>query len=115
SAVLSRLRTTHFVALAIDLPRMNGEHLKKLQRSAKSGCGVIPSVGKNFEPLCAIYPAEAAAAAKLALAGNDVSMQNLVGILIRQQLLQPYVPTREEVSFYQNINTPADFAASDTG
>src|SRR5262245_1278006 len=101
SAVLGRLQTTHFLALAIDLPRMTSEHLRKLERLARPGCGVIPAIGKNFEPLCAIYPAEAAALAREALAGKDVSLQRLAGILIQQKRMQPYGVTEAEIPLYR--------------
>jgi molybdopterin-guanine dinucleotide biosynthesis protein A len=112
SSVLSRLQTTHLLALAVDLPRMTPEHLRKLRGSMQPGCGVIPVSGKSFEPLCAIYPMEAAAAADEALAGHDISLHHLVKILIQQERLRPYELTGKETPLYQNINTRAEFEAS---
>jgi molybdopterin-guanine dinucleotide biosynthesis protein A len=112
SAVLGRLQTTHCLALAIDLPRMTSDHLRKLRGLMQSGCGVIPANGKSFEPLGAIYPIEAAATAREALAGHDISLHHLAKILIQQKRLRPYELTQEETPLYQNINTRVEFEAS---
>ena len=60
---LCLLKTSHLLVLAIDLPQMTSNHLRILFGLAKPGKGVIPLNGGGLEPLCAVYPAEAAAAA----------------------------------------------------
>jgi len=111
AAALARVQTTHLLALAIDLPHMNAPHLRKLFQSTRPRHGVIPVNGNYFETLCAIYPAEAAAAANELLAGDDASLQHLARILIRQGLLHTYAPDPGEAFLYQNLNTPAEFNA----
>jgi len=64
------------LVLAIDLPRISAEHLRKLCDLARPGSGVIPLNGDYFEPLCAIYPVEAGASAQAALISDDVSLQH---------------------------------------
>jgi molybdopterin-guanine dinucleotide biosynthesis protein A len=75
-AGLRRLQTSHLLVLAIDLPQMTAEHLRKLWALARPGIGVIPFHGDYFEPLCAIYPVEAMVAAETALSSGDVSLQH---------------------------------------
>src|SRR4051812_17607093 len=56
---LALMRTTHLIALAVDMPFMNGEQIRKLLTATSAGCGVVPLVGQHAEPLAAIYPSEA--------------------------------------------------------
>ena len=108
AAVLPRLQTTHLLALAIDLPHMTAEQLRKLLAAAQPGCGVIPINGDYFEPLCAIYPAEAAAVAADMLGADKLSLQDLAQALLHQNLLAPYPLAEPEKQFFHNLNTPAD-------
>jgi molybdopterin-guanine dinucleotide biosynthesis protein A len=108
SAALSRLQTTHLLALAVDLPQMTAEHLRKLWSLAKPGCGVLPLAGEFFEPLCAIYPAAAASAAKAALASDDVSLQSLAQTLVRKNRAQVHPLSEADRLVYLNVNTPGD-------
>jgi len=102
------LQTSHLLVLAMDLPQMTAEHLRRLWDLARPGRGVIPLHGDYFEPLCAIYPAEAAVAAEAALNSEDVSLQSFAQELLRQSQAQVYDLAREEQPLYLNMNTPAD-------
>jgi molybdenum cofactor guanylyltransferase len=113
AAGLRRLRTSHLLVLAIDLPRMTPEHLRKLRSLASPGCGVIPFHNGYIEPLCAIYPAEAAAIAQEALQGNDVSLQHFVRTLLTQSRVQKHFLALEEQLLYLNLNSPSDLQASE--
>src|ERR1041385_7334198 len=55
AAALKTARTTHLLALAVDLPRMTSAHLAEIWKFAKPDCGVIPVNGDHLETLCAIY------------------------------------------------------------
>lgn len=107
-ASLNRLETSHLLALAVDLPRMTAQQLSKLCVMARSGRGVIPVNGEIFEPLCAIYPVEAVAAARTALAGQHFSLQRLARILVSENLAEAYRIAEAEKEFFHNANTPAD-------
>jgi molybdopterin-guanine dinucleotide biosynthesis protein A len=105
SAALDRLATSHLLAVAIDLPLMNASLLRRLWQLAEPGRGVIPQSGTWFEPLCAIYPAEAALEAQAALQSGRLSLQQLIQKLIAQKRLHVYrVPAREQPLF-ANVNT----------
>ena len=112
AAGLRRLQTSHLLVLAIDLPRIPVEHLRKLCDLARPGCGVIPLNDDYFEPLCAIYPVEAAASAQAALLSDDVSLQHFGQMLLRGSLAQTYILTSEERPLYVNLNSPSDLSAS---
>jgi molybdopterin-guanine dinucleotide biosynthesis protein A len=113
TATLQRLPTSHLLVLAVDLPHMTPEHLRKLCALARPGCGVIPRRGELFEPLCALYPVEAISAAQAALASDDVSLQHFGKVLLEHNQLQIYPLSPAEESLYRNINTPADLRDSE--
>jgi molybdenum cofactor guanylyltransferase len=108
AAALCRLQTSHLLVLAVDLPQMTTEHLRKLWGLSQPGTGVIPLNGDYFEPLCAIYPVEAAAAAEAALISSDVSLQSFAQTLRHQSQAHVYDLTPEEHPLYLNMNTPSD-------
>jgi molybdenum cofactor guanylyltransferase len=106
-AALEQARTTHLLALAIDLPHMSAAHLHKLWSLARAGIGVVPRNRGLFEPLCAIYPVEAISAAEELLVSKDVSLQGLIRILSALKQIRLYKTTKPETSLYLNANTPA--------
>jgi molybdopterin-guanine dinucleotide biosynthesis protein A len=107
-STLARLRTTHLLALAVDLPQITVELLGILWSLAKPGCGVVPVNDGRFEPLCAIYPHEAAPLAAAALDRGELSLQNLVKALHLKQQIQTYPLSEAEQPFFLNVNTPSD-------
>src|SRR5437660_4792704 len=70
AATLSRIRTDHLLALAIDMPFMTAELLRALCNSIEPGRGVIPRIGDRAEPLAAIYPNGAGIDLNTALSGS---------------------------------------------
>jgi len=108
TAVLEVVGTSHLLALAVDMPRMTTDHLAKLRMLASPGRGVIPLIGDQFEPLCAVYPVEVAEMARSALSAGHYSMQRLVGTLEGRKLLHRYPVLTEEMVLYHNANTPGD-------
>ncbi len=109
-AVLKQMETTHLLVLAVDLPRMTATHLSTLWMMAKPGAGVIPQNGGFFEPLCAIYPAEAAGIAQRNLSNREFSLQMFAQNLFRQNCAHAYHLTDSEQPFYRNVNTLLDLA-----
>jgi molybdenum cofactor guanylyltransferase len=111
-SALATMKTTHLLALAIDLSQMRPEQLVKLCGLARPGMGVIPKNGEFYEPLCAIYPASAAPIASEALERGQLSLQSLVSSLIEQNAMQIFSVKKEDQRLYKNLNTPADLAGS---
>jgi len=105
---LSHLQTSHLLVLAVDLPQMTTEHLRKLWGLASPGMGVIPANGGYFEPLCAIYPVEAVTAVEAALNSSDVSLQSFAQTLRLRAQAHACDLTPEEKPLYLNLNTPVD-------
>lgn len=108
AAAFERLKTTHLLVLAMDLPRITPRQLKALWKKAEPGVGVVPFNSTYFEPLAAIYPREAGPAAMKALARNELSLQRWVECLEREGLIRrDKVPPTEMASF-ANVNSPDD-------
>jgi molybdopterin-guanine dinucleotide biosynthesis protein A len=103
---LTAMRTTHLIALAVDMPFMTVRELRRLLELATENRGVVPVIGERAEPLAAIYPAHAAADFKVAIAGQDFSLQRLV----RKFALGHKIAGKEAVDLYRSVNTP-EFAA----
>ena len=108
---LRRLQTSHLLVLAIDLPRVSPEHLRKLWSLTQPGKAIIPFNGDYFEPLCAIYPAEAAPIAQEVLNGGDFSLQHFARTLVNTSRGHAYPLSQNERSLYLNLNTPEDLSA----
>jgi molybdopterin-guanine dinucleotide biosynthesis protein A len=108
TATLSRIRNDHLLALAVDMPLMNEEHLRFLCNQIQPGCGVLPMIGDLAEPLAAIYPIEAHADLVTALSGNDFSLQTLTLHLVKTGKSRGLRVSDEEQQCYWNLNEPAD-------
>ena len=108
AAALARMQTTHLLVLAVDLPRMTTGHLRILREHALPGCGVVPVREGRFEPLCAIYPRQAAVYAAEALTGEDVSLRSFVRRLQAEGLIQTMAVSAEDDRLYLNLNEPSD-------
>jgi molybdopterin-guanine dinucleotide biosynthesis protein A len=113
TAALRRLQTSHLMVLAVDLPQMTADHLRKLWGLARPGSGTIPLHSDYLEPLCAIYPVEALAAAEETLNSGDASLQSFGQKLLHRSQVQIYYLTSREQSLYLNMNTPSDFPANE--
>jgi molybdopterin-guanine dinucleotide biosynthesis protein A len=107
------MRTTHLIALAVDMPFMNGEQLRELLSSATTGCGVVPIVGEQAEPLAAIYPIEAASDFAAALSGPDFSLQRIVRQLATNGKILLVPISEADAPFYRSVNVPGDLSEFD--
>ena len=108
-AALEKIRTTHLLALAVDLPRISSEHLRKLWELVEPGLGTVPQNDGRIEPLCAIYPTEAINALRAGLSEKDVSLSRFIRILADQKRIHFYTVTESESPLYQNVNTPEEW------
>ncbi len=105
---LAAMRTTHLLALAVDMPFMTSEQLAALSELAGHERGVVPVMGERAEPLAAIYPAEAAAEFAAALAGSDFSLQSVVRKLAAKEIVRLFAVPSQDEHFYRSVNEPGD-------
>ena len=80
---LARVRSSHLLALAIDMPFMSETYLRSLFDRIEPGRGVLPMIDDRAEPLAAIYPADTHKDFVTALSGNDFSLQTLTKRLVK--------------------------------
>jgi molybdopterin-guanine dinucleotide biosynthesis protein A len=105
---LAAIGTTHLVVLAVDLPFMIADELSRSLELATQHCGVVPTIGGRAEPLAAVYPGEAIADFRAALAGPDFSLQSIVGQLVAAGKVRLRPVAQVNAHLYQNWNQPSD-------
>jgi molybdopterin-guanine dinucleotide biosynthesis protein A len=108
AASLDRMKTSHLLALAIDMPWMSETYLESLCGRVEPGRGVVPMIAGRAEPLAAIYPQETAIEFRHALTGSDFSLRSLVHDLVAIGKLLPISVTEQEKRFFLNVNAPSD-------
>lgn len=105
---LSQIQSPLLLVLAIDLPQIQPEFLRKLLARCEADCGVVPIYHKRFEPLVAVYPRIAFGAAIDQLENNDYVLQHFVEELLRRRLLIGCEVGIREQDQLLNWNTPED-------
>ena len=106
---LAAIGTTHLLVLAVDMPFMIADELRRLLDLATEGHGVVPVIGDRAEPLAAIYPADAVADFQAALAGTDFSLQSVVRKLAEAGKIKMWAVPDTATNLYRNVNEPGDF------
>src|SRR5207302_11159110 len=106
-----KMRTTHLLALAIDMPFMSENYLRYLCDHIEPGTGVVPTIDNRVEPLAAIYPREADADFRSALVGTDFSLQSVVRRLVESGKLREVRVKEHETKSFLNVNELSDVAA----
>jgi molybdenum cofactor guanylyltransferase len=106
---LAAVRTTHLLALAVDMPFMASEQLLNLWSLAEAGRGVVPTIRDKAEPLAAIYPADAVVDFAAALAGTDFSLQRVIQKLAAEEKVRLFAVPAKDEEMFGSVNRPEDF------
>ncbi|TVP58349.1 MAG: molybdenum cofactor guanylyltransferase [Gemmatimonadales bacterium] len=120
------------LVLAVDMPRVEPEFLRRLLREARdpgardpAAPDIIPGVAprvrgsdgvERWEPLCAVYPPEALPEARRRLALDDPGERSptaLLDALHAAGLIRACPVTAAEAASLQSWNTPSDLPESD--
>ena len=112
AASLARMRSTHLLALAIDMPFMSEKYLRSLCDQIGSRSGVLPMIGARAEPLAAIYPAKAHVDLVEALSRSEFSLQPLTNKLVKAGKLRALNVAKDEETLFRNLNEAADLDLS---
>jgi molybdopterin-guanine dinucleotide biosynthesis protein A len=115
AASLAQMRTTHLLALAIDMPFITEKYLTFLCSQVEPLRGVIAKIEDRFEPLAAIYPQEAFANVQSALSGKDFSLQTVTSRLVAAGKLRVIPVKSQERKFFLNANQPVDLQRCSRG
>jgi molybdopterin-guanine dinucleotide biosynthesis protein A len=108
AASLAAMRTTHLLALAIDVPFMTENFLRYICDQIEARVGLVPKIDNRAEPLAAIYPREAVIDFRNALAGIDFSLQTLTRSLVESGKLKEIPVTEQDQKLFRNVNEPAE-------
>jgi molybdopterin-guanine dinucleotide biosynthesis protein A len=108
AASLANIRTTHLLALAIDMPWMTENYLRTLCNHIEPGSGVVPKTIHGVEPLAAIYPREAAIEFREALVGTDFSLQTVTRRQVEAGKVREIPVTEQEQTLFLNMNELSD-------
>jgi len=100
------------LVVAVDLPRLEVDFLKRLVRHAHPDVGVIPRVDGQLEPLVAVYPRAAHAVAMTHLSRGHYALQDLAQVGLADGWLQPWDLDPFDQVFLTNWNRPEDFSES---
>lgn len=112
-ASLAYMRTTHLLALAIDMPMMRASYLHSLGELVETDRGVVPQIGECYEPLAAIYPRGVDVDLARAGADGDYSLQNALERLIANDRMRAVKVERADEELFRNVNRPRDLPAAD--
>lgn len=111
AAALQRMKGTHLLALAVDMPLMSVSFLKSMVATTETKQGILPKIGERAEPLAAIYPVRCSAAISAALRGDDWSLQPLAENLVRSGHLRVLEVKSADEPLFCSLNTPEDLLA----
>jgi molybdenum cofactor guanylyltransferase len=106
-AALASMATDLLLVLAVDMPGMSADYLRKLMGGAGPS-GVVPVEGCLFQGLAAVYPRSAAGLVEERLGGEDFSLQSLVAAAVAKGYLKTMPITEAERPLFRNVNRPDD-------
>lgn len=111
-AALSRATTPWVFAAGCDMPYLSAEGIALLAAHRAGTLAVVPRWAGRLEPLHALWSREALAPLERALAGGDLSLQRLAGLvgarLLEEEAWRAIDP---EGRAFLNANTPEEAAA----
>ncbi|MCB1207724.1 MAG: molybdenum cofactor guanylyltransferase [Verrucomicrobiales bacterium] len=99
------------LVMAVDLPNMTADFvLQGLLRKSELGArGVIPRVGEQFEPLCALYVPQMLPLLQTAIAAGKYALQPLARSFVGEGIATAVDLVADELPLFHNANTPADW------
>ena len=96
------------LVLAVDLPNMSSRYLRSLVQASARGCGVVPAIGQELEPVAAVYPVAAATIALTCLQEGQPGVQFFARRLEQNGLASIQKVAPGEVALFRNWNSPED-------
>lgn len=108
SAALENCRHPHLLVLAVDMPKASSALIEALLARRKPGCGVIPFIGENPEPLIALYPKEALSLIHEQLRKNRLRARDFAHACEHSGLTQRFICAEAEQPHFENWNQPGD-------
>jgi molybdopterin-guanine dinucleotide biosynthesis protein A len=106
-AALLETSADFLIVLAVDMPAITTEFLRKLM-DLTGPRGVVPQLDDRYQGLAAIYPAQVRTILQQVLSSEDRSLQRLVRMALAAELVTIYPVGEDERPFFKNLNRPDD-------
>jgi molybdopterin-guanine dinucleotide biosynthesis protein A len=98
------------LALAVDMPEMNKEFLRRLANHCTENLGAISRVKERIEPLAAFYPKSAQPLVETLLRAGDNSVAGFAEQCVQAGFARFFEVDLSEEKNFTNWNSPADFS-----
>ncbi len=98
------------LALAVDLPSMTADFLRRLRARCRDGQGVVPVREGRWEPLAAFYPHALLPLAEARLAARQFRLQDLVQSAFDAGLVQAYAVDAEDRQVLDDCDAPPELS-----
>lgn len=108
---LSATNSPLLLVLAVDLPQMSAEFLKKLLARCNRLRGVVPELDGRLEPLAAIYPKRCHVLASGLIARSGKVVHEFAEACLEEHAVRPFRVARADAIRFSNWNHPADILA----
>ena len=105
AAALEKMRQTHLIVLAVDLPQMQPVWFERLKELCEPGVGAVGLCDGFYEPLAAIYPRELVADAVRRLTRGEYALQRFIAAA--GTAMKAVEIGKEEAAMFENWNEPA--------
>ena len=108
SAILAAARHPWVVVIAVDLPHISANYLKKILTACGGRTGLVPLGPCGFEPLVAVYPKNFISLVHAALSEGRFSLQPIIQAAVTNDWIRPLPILESERTLFTNWNTPED-------
>lgn len=105
---LDAVNSPLLLVLAVDLPEMTAEFLRRLSAGCSETCGIIPKLAGCVEPLAAFYPKASWSLAAAGLERKDFAANGFAGQCVQSGLARFAELPASEGKHFVNWNSPAD-------
>ena len=109
---LNATNSHQLLVLAVDLPEMKADLLKRLLANCSENAGVIPHLNGNLEPLAAIYPKSSHPLVEVLLGGGNNAVVNFARRCVESDLARFLELSADDAGCFTNWNSPADLAST---
>ena len=109
SALLKASSRQLVLVLAVDMPRMHHEMIRKIISRCNEAVGCVPFDDHGFQPLGAAYPVSLLPLAEHLLRNGRYSMQEFVRKAVNDGFIQPLQLEPAEHLYFTNVNLPQEW------
>jgi molybdenum cofactor guanylyltransferase len=105
---LAAVKSPWLLVLAVDLPQMTAQFIRKLIGQCGSQTGVVPEVQGHLEPLAAVYPKQCHATVTQLIAQRRYSARGFAEACMEEKLVRKFSVSSQDAACFLNCNTPDD-------